>query len=227
MSGIYSGNQNANTGSWTSTTNLASYTAAGVQSVKACNAGTYATRKVGGTMTQDNKIVAVGGGTATKCEPCKAASGFYCPAAFDSEEGLECPTGYSCAGGTAAPVWVGIANSGLCPPGTYGGQPVCLQCEAGYYCKGGQEPPKKCSTLGVTGSGSTYGYFSKPGSRTCCNSCNYKLAGLPAFAVQSFDKGLASYCADTHENSCFPNMGTGSCGNYFGVPTLSCYQNPP
>ncbi len=156
MSGIYAGSNNY----YTVTTDFSKYPLAGVQSVKMCLAGTYATTKVGNM--------------ATQCLDCDAAKGFYCPAASTTKAGVTCPAGYTCAGN--------VNDKVICPAGYYcaGGAADKVECPAGYYCKEGAAAAVMCATLNTGTSYGGNGYRSKAGSSHCCNTCDYKISALPA-----------------------------------------------
>ncbi len=121
VTGIYSSGTGTSSLTLTPTADLATYPAAGVQSIRACGIGTYAGTYVGGTQTGAFSNT-YGIGTATACLPCTATAGYYCPAASKTAAGVVCSTNYYC-------------------PGTTNDR---VKCATGYYCSAAKAAAGNC-----------------------------------------------------------------------------------
>ena len=74
--------------------------------------------------------------------PCSAQPGFFCPPGSSSPEGIKCPAGKFCLGGTEDAAECTAAPGFFCPAGATTGAGV--KCMHGKFCVGGIEAPRDC-----------------------------------------------------------------------------------
>jgi hypothetical protein len=66
---------------------------------------------------------------------CQASPGYYCPDLRSRANGIKCPIGHWCGGGTADKVQCNTSTGYFCPEGSSSGTGIV--CPDGYYCVGG------------------------------------------------------------------------------------------
>ena len=126
--------------------------------------------------------------TCVQCTTSNVPVGKYCSRSANGKSSsvgpVDCPPGYTCAGGNADAV----------------------PCPAGYFCKGGAAVAVKCVTLNTI-AGENYGgngYRSKAGSSHCCNTCDYKISSLPdrvSDPSASVEASAESYLGGTNKDN--------------------------
>lgn len=170
-------------------------------------------------------------GTVAVCQACTITPpGNYCPG-FSPEQGLICPEGYFCVGGSADKVACTVLPGYSCPPGTssMSGQ----LCPAQYYCSGINAPMQGCAYAYNNDSLLT----SLPGSSTsqdcvCPPGYTSVISGVAqpqcARCIQGTHKALLgnSECMLCHPNTYQPFGADPVLGNITCAPCRQHSQSP-